>query len=77
MRAFADRGIATDFRSTGQTGIMIAGGGVPMDGVTKSTKAQALDGVVYAMRTVRAGFTTVADLGSDPEAINALRDAIA
>lgn len=48
-----------------------------LDGVTKSTTAQAFDGVVYAKRTVRAGFTTVADLGSDPEAINALRDAIA
>lgn len=48
-----------------------------LDGVTKSTTAQAFDGIVYAKRTVRAGFTTVADLGSDPEAINALRDAIA
>lgn len=48
-----------------------------LDGVIKSTTAQAFDGVVYAKRTVRAGFTTVADLGSDPEAINALRDAIA
>lgn len=48
-----------------------------LDGVTKSTTAQAFDGIVYASRTVRAGFTTVADLGSDPEAINALRDAIA
>lgn len=48
-----------------------------LDGVTKSTTAQAFDGIVYAKRTVRAGFTTVADLGSDPEAITALRDAIA
>lgn len=48
-----------------------------LEAVTKSTTAQAFDGIVYAGRTVRAGFTTVADLGSDPEAITALRDAIA
>lgn len=48
-----------------------------IDAVTKSTTDQAFDGVVFAGRTVRAGFTTVVDLGSDPEAINALRDAIA
>ncbi|WP_428684944.1 amidohydrolase family protein [Sphingopyxis sp.] len=48
-----------------------------LDAVTKSTTDQAFDGVVFARRTVEAGFTTVVDLGSDPEAINALRDAIA
>src|SRR5690606_5979752 len=32
-RAFAARGIDAEFRATGQTGIMIAGGGVPMDAV--------------------------------------------
>lgn len=48
-----------------------------LEAVTKSTVDQAFDGVVYAKRTVRAGFTTVADLGADPQAINALRDAIA
>lgn len=32
-RAFTARGIDADFRATGQTGIMIAGGGVPMDAV--------------------------------------------
>lgn len=32
-RAFAERGIETDYRATGQTGIMIAGGGIPMDAV--------------------------------------------
>ncbi|HEY6815432.1 MAG TPA: DUF1611 domain-containing protein [Croceibacterium sp.] len=31
--AFADRGVAADFRATGQTGIMIAGSGMPMDAV--------------------------------------------
>ncbi|HEV7314613.1 metal-dependent hydrolase family protein [Sphingopyxis sp.] len=48
-----------------------------LDAVTKSTVDQAFDGVVFAKRTVRAGFTTVVDLGSDPQAINALRDATA
>ena len=48
-----------------------------LDAVTKSTVDQAFDGLVFAKRTVRAGFTTVVDLGSDSQAINALRDATA
>jgi uncharacterized NAD-dependent epimerase/dehydratase family protein len=32
-RAFQNRGLAADFRATGQTGIMIAGSGMPMDAV--------------------------------------------
>jgi uncharacterized NAD-dependent epimerase/dehydratase family protein len=32
-RALAARGFVADFRATGQTGIMIAGGGVPLDAV--------------------------------------------
>lgn len=32
-RAFAGRGLDADFRATGQTGIMIAGSGIPMDAV--------------------------------------------
>jgi len=32
-RAFEARGVDADFRATGQTGIMIAGGGIPMDAV--------------------------------------------
>jgi uncharacterized NAD-dependent epimerase/dehydratase family protein len=32
-QAFQDRGVAADFRATGQTGIMIAGSGMPMDAV--------------------------------------------
>jgi uncharacterized NAD-dependent epimerase/dehydratase family protein len=32
-RAFAQRGIAADFRATGQTGILIAGSGIPIDAV--------------------------------------------
>ncbi|MEQ8483453.1 MAG: N-acetyltransferase DgcN [Pseudomonadales bacterium] len=30
-RAMRERGVAADFRATGQTGILIAGGGVPID----------------------------------------------
>ncbi|MBU6372621.1 MAG: amidohydrolase family protein [Alphaproteobacteria bacterium] len=47
------------------------------DAVTKTSADRAFDGVVYAKRTLEAGFTTVADLGGDPEAVFALRDAIA
>ena len=32
-RAFRERGVDADFRATGQTGIMIAGSGMPMDAV--------------------------------------------
>ena len=32
-RALRERGVAADFRATGQTGIMIAGSGIPMDAV--------------------------------------------
>src|SRR3546814_7726537 len=35
-RAFAERGLAVDFRATGQTGIMIAGGGIPMDEIGRA-----------------------------------------
>lgn len=41
-----------------------------------TTAMEALRGAHYADITLRAGFTTVRDLGSDPEAIYALRDAI-
>src|SRR3546814_20446014 len=30
-RAFAERGVDADFRATGQPGILIAGGGIPID----------------------------------------------
>lgn len=42
-QAFAKRGINTDFRATGQTGIMIAGGGVPMDAVISDFEAGAAE----------------------------------
>ena len=42
-RALTARGIATDFRATGPTGIMIAGSGVPMDSVVADFTAGAAE----------------------------------
>src|SRR5579863_1259721 len=42
-RAFAARGYKVDFRATGQTGILIAGGGVPMDAVVADFEAGAAE----------------------------------
>ena len=42
-RAFAARGVDADFRATGQTGIMIAGGGMPMDAVVADFEAGAAE----------------------------------
>src|SRR5215469_3082892 len=42
-RAFARRGRAVDFRATGQTGILIAGGGMPMDAVVADFEAGAAE----------------------------------
>src|SRR3546814_20741576 len=42
-RAFVARGIDADFRATGQTGIMIAGGGMPMDAVVSDFEAGAAE----------------------------------
>ena len=47
-----------------------------LEGVTQSNAEQAFVGARYAGRTLRAGFTTVADLGATNESIFALRDAI-
>lgn len=44
-RAFAARGVDADFRATGQTGIMIAGGGIPMDAVVSDFEAGAAEAV--------------------------------
>jgi uncharacterized NAD-dependent epimerase/dehydratase family protein len=41
--ALAERGVAVDFRATGQTGIMIAGGGIPMDAVVSDFEAGAAE----------------------------------
>jgi uncharacterized NAD-dependent epimerase/dehydratase family protein len=42
-RAFAERGIPTDFRATGQTGILICGRGIPMDAVVVDFEAGAAE----------------------------------
>jgi uncharacterized NAD-dependent epimerase/dehydratase family protein len=42
-RAFAERGLPVDFRATGQTGILIAGGGIPMDAVVADFEAGAAE----------------------------------
>ena len=42
-RAFTARGVHADFRATGQTGIMIAGGGLPMDAVISDFEAGAAE----------------------------------
>ena len=42
-RAFRARGQSVDFRATGQTGILIAGGGMPMDAVVSDFEAGAAE----------------------------------
>jgi D-glutamate N-acetyltransferase len=42
-REFRKRGIAADFRATGQTGILIAGGGIPIDAVVSDFVAGAAE----------------------------------
>jgi uncharacterized NAD-dependent epimerase/dehydratase family protein len=42
-REFAKRGLSVDFRATGQTGIMISGGGIPMDAVVADFAAGAAE----------------------------------
>jgi len=42
-RALRARGVDADFRATGQTGIMIAGGGMPMDAVVADFEAGAAE----------------------------------
>jgi uncharacterized NAD-dependent epimerase/dehydratase family protein len=42
-RAFKERGVDADFRATGQTGIMIAGGGLPMDAIVADFAAGAAE----------------------------------
>lgn len=47
------------------------------DALYNTTSMDALTGAYYAKKTLMAGFTTVRDLGGEPEAIYALRDAVA
>lgn len=42
-QAFRQRGIAADFRASGQTGVMIAGGGLPLDAVVCDFAAGAAE----------------------------------
>jgi uncharacterized NAD-dependent epimerase/dehydratase family protein len=42
-RAFKARGVCADFRATGQTGILIAGGGMPIDAVVADFVAGAAE----------------------------------
>ncbi len=42
-RALSDRGVDADFRATGQTGILIAGSGIPMDAVVSDFAAGAAE----------------------------------
>lgn len=44
------RGLAADFRATGQTGILIAGGGVPVDAVVADFLSGAIEQLVPARR---------------------------
>ena len=46
------------------------------EALTMTTSMDALRGAQYALRALRAGFTTVRDLGGEPEAIYALREAV-
>jgi uncharacterized NAD-dependent epimerase/dehydratase family protein len=42
-QTFRDRGVDADFRATGQTGILIAGGGIPIDAVVSDFVAGAAE----------------------------------
>lgn len=48
-----------------------------MERVTRTTADRAIAGVRFAALTLQAGFTTVADLGGENDALFALRDGIA
>ncbi|MGJ3231391.1 MAG: amidohydrolase family protein [Oceanicaulis sp.] len=43
---------------------------------TEGPADNAIDGVLYAGRTLRAGFTTIQDVGGNMEAVRALRDGV-
>lgn len=53
------------------------GPGAELEAVKKTSADRALDGAHYARRLLQAGFTTVVDLAGDPQAVMALRDAVA
>jgi uncharacterized NAD-dependent epimerase/dehydratase family protein len=83
-RAFNERGVDTDFRATGQTGIMIAGSGLPMDAVVSDFAAGAaemlspaaapdhwdvIEGQGSLLHPVFAGVTLSLLHGSQPDVI--------
>ncbi len=53
-----------------------SGPSAQLDSMKKTAADLTMDGALYGRRTLEAGFTTIADLGGDPEATFALRDAI-
>ncbi|MCZ6644417.1 MAG: amidohydrolase family protein [Gammaproteobacteria bacterium] len=56
--------------------LMELGSSSRADVLTTTSPLAAMRGAQFAKRTLLAGFTTVRDLGGDPEAIYALREAI-
>jgi imidazolonepropionase-like amidohydrolase len=48
-----------------------------LDAMKETAVDNAMNGLLYGRRTLEAGFTTIVDLGADPDAIYAMRDAIA
>ena len=89
-RGFAARGIDTDFRATGQTGIMISGGGIPMDAVIADFAAGAaeqlspaaaadhwdvIEGQGSLFHPAYAGVSLALLHGSQPDVIVACHDA--
>lgn len=52
------------------------GAGRRISAFTEGVADRTIDGVLYAGRTLMAGFTTVQDVGGDIEATRALRDGI-
>jgi imidazolonepropionase-like amidohydrolase len=48
-----------------------------LDEFIKTSSDLTMDGAGYALKTLNAGFTTIVDLGGEPEAVLALRNGIA
>jgi uncharacterized NAD-dependent epimerase/dehydratase family protein len=78
-RAFSERGLDTDFRATGQTGILIAGGGMPMDAEILSPAAPAqhwdvIEGQGSLFHPAYAGVSLGLLHGSQPDVIVVCHD---
>ena len=89
-RGFRARGVDSDFRATGQTGIMISGGGIPMDAVISDFAAGAaealspdaapthwdvIEGQGSLFHPAYAGVTLALLHGSQPDVIVVCHDA--